>query len=119
MKVQTSNKYRDLIFIQLLKNAKLNEPEKEFKFNAKRRWRFDFAYPGLKIAIEIEGGIYSKGRHIRGKGFENDCEKYNTATSDGWHILRIPSHRLHEQETIELIKKTYDNKIVSLKSPNG
>jgi len=41
------------------------------------------------LAIEIEGGIWSRGRHTRGKGYHQDCEKYNEATILGWRILRF------------------------------
>lgn len=69
--------------------------ESEVKFHPLRRWRFDFADKERKIAIEIEGGIFSRGRHVRGKGFIADMEKYNTATSMGWRVYRFtPSNIL-------------------------
>ena len=64
------------------------EPVKEFKFHPKRRWRFDLAWPELKLAIEIEGGVWIRGRHVRGRGFKEDCEKYNAAVLLGWKVLR-------------------------------
>lgn len=60
----------------------------EYRFHPRRRWRFDYANPKFKVAIEQEGGIWIKGRHNRGKGFLNDMEKYNTATLMGWRVLR-------------------------------
>jgi very-short-patch-repair endonuclease len=53
-----------------------------------RHWRFDFALVPEQIAIEIEGGIWNKGAHTRGKHFESDAEKYNRATIMGWRVLR-------------------------------
>ena len=41
------------------------------------------------LLVEIEGGIYAGGRHTRGKGFENDCEKYNVAVLMGYSLLRF------------------------------
>ena len=80
--------------LELLAGVLLDElpgpkPIREFVFAPPRKWRFDFAYPEKKIAIEIEGGIWSAGRHTRGKGFESDCEKYNTATLLGWRVYRF------------------------------
>ncbi len=60
----------------------------EHRFHSIRRWRFDFAHLKHKVAIEIEGGIWTKGRHTRGKGYLKDCEKYNEAQILGWKVLR-------------------------------
>lgn len=61
--------------------------EEEYKF-CERKWRFDYANPRLKVAIEIEGGIWINGRHIRGRGYKNDMEKYNRAQILGWKVMR-------------------------------
>ena len=60
----------------------------EYQFHPERKWRADFAHPGYKIIIEIEGGAFSNGRHVRGRGRLNDMEKYNSAVLQGWKILR-------------------------------
>lgn len=64
-------------------------PEKEFRFAPPRKWRFDFAWPAQKVAAEVEGGIWVRGRHTRGKGFLNDMEKYNEAGRLGWRVFRF------------------------------
>ena len=61
---------------------------REYRFHPTRRWRFDFAWPDLKLAAEVEGGTWSGGRHTTGKGFEQDCQKYNAACELGWTVLR-------------------------------
>lgn len=63
-------------------------PKREWGFHKKRRWRFDFAYPEKKLAIEIEGGVFTFGRHNRPDGYKKDCEKYNSAIELGWLVLR-------------------------------
>ena len=65
------------------------DPETEYRFHDKRRWRFDFAFPEEKIAVEIEGGTFSKSRHTTGTGYEKDCEKYNAAVLNGWRVFRF------------------------------
>ena len=60
------------------------EPVREFQFHPQRKWRFDFAFPDQKIAVEVEG----RGRHQSFSGFEIDCDKYNAAAAMGWRVLR-------------------------------
>ena len=71
-----------------IRAVKLPEPVREHRFHETRKWRFDFAYPAQKLAIEVEGGVWSGGRHTRGSGFTNDCEKYNAALMNGWRVYR-------------------------------
>lgn len=68
--------------------------KREYKFDEDRRWRFDFAHPASKTAIEIEGGVWSNGRHTRGSGFVADCAKYNIAALDGWAVVRLTSEMI-------------------------
>ena len=67
---------------------------REYRFAPPRKWRFDFAWKADKVAVELEGGTWSGGRHTRGAGFEDDCEKYNEATRLGWRVLRFTSSML-------------------------
>ena len=79
-----------------IKWGKLPAPVKEFMFHPTRRWRFDYAYPDKKIAIECEGGIFVAGRHTRGMGFAKDCVKYNSATVLGWRVLRYTTKNIQD-----------------------
>lgn len=38
----------------------------EHRFHPVRKWRFDAAFPVRKIAVEIDGGVFVQGRHMRG-----------------------------------------------------
>lgn len=60
----------------------------EYVFCKGRKFRFDWAIPALSIAIEYEGIMKGKSRHVTITGFTNDCEKYNIATKLGWKVLR-------------------------------
>ena len=72
------------------------EPEREYRFHPVRRWRFDFAWEASKVAVECEGGVWVRGRHVRGSGFRKDCEKYNAATALGWRVFRVTPGMLDE-----------------------
>ena len=67
--------------------------EREYKFHPTRKWRFDY-FHNSGVAIELEGGIYTGGRHTRGSGFLKDMEKYNDAASRGILVFRVPSHKI-------------------------
>lgn len=102
----------------------------EYRFkglSGKRRWRFDFAVPVLKIAVECEGSQWGSlvkchrcgalvmkrygdklvpvreagGRHTRGVGFAGDIEKYTEAAAEGWFIARVTSAMLRKPEQRE------------------
>jgi len=77
-----------IVFCQLIKDENIAPPVAEFVFHPVRKWRFDFAWPECMLAVEIEGGIWTAGRHIRPVGMENDMIKYNAAAELGWRVLR-------------------------------
>lgn len=71
--------------------------EGEFKFHPIRRWRFDWASPAIKLAVELEGVTHygpSIGRHQTAKGLEADAEKYNAAIQLGWRVLRYTQRQV-------------------------
>jgi hypothetical protein len=76
----------------------IREPEKEFKFHPTRKWRFDYCWPDLRVAVEIEGGIWTRGRHTRGAGALGDMEKYNEAARMGWRVFRFTPDQLKKGE---------------------
>lgn len=86
----------------------LPEPVQEVRFDPVRRWRFDFAWPAHKVAVEIEGGTWSNGRHSRGEGFEADCEKYNAAALLGWIVLRVTPRMVDDGRALRLIEQAIE-----------
>lgn len=73
-----------------LRALKFPDWEEEYLFHPTRKWRLDFAWPDLKVAVEVEGGTFARGksRHTTGSGFHDDCVKYNAAAMLGWLVLR-------------------------------
>ncbi len=72
----------------------LPAPEREFRFAPPRRWRFDLAWPAMKVAVEIEGLTPGGGRHQRVDGYAADCQKYRAAVLVGWAVLRYATPEL-------------------------
>lgn len=87
--------FAELAFETQLKQMGISGFVREYRFHPTRKWRFDFAAPDEKIAIEIEGGIHSKGRHVRPKGYIGDLEKYNEAAWLGWRVLRYSTSQVN------------------------
>ena len=95
-------------FAQHVRSYKLTDPVRELKFHPTRKWRFDFSWPEQMIAVEIEGGTWSGGRHTTGSGFEKDCEKYNEAAALGWKVYRFTSGMISSGNAIDFVSKILD-----------
>ena len=74
----------------------LVDPEREFRFHPTRKWRFDFAWPAKRVAVEVDGGIFIRGRHVDPIGGHNDRSKHNAATAIGWKVLRYDARHLSD-----------------------
>lgn len=72
-----------------LKAAGAADFQREYRFHPERRWRIDIAYVAEKLAIEVDGGIYIGGRHVRGEGITADCEKASALAIGGWRLIRV------------------------------
>ena len=82
----------------------LPTPQREYRFHNKRKWRFDFAFPGIMFAIEVHGGGWVNGRHHRPGGFRKDCEKMAFAAIDGWTAIAVTPEQVRSGEAIEWIR---------------
>lgn len=100
----------------------LPKPEREYRFAAEhvgrgpgvisrlrqaglRDWRIDFAWPDKKLAVEVEGGGWTGGRHTRGKGFEQDMQKYHHVMRLGWTLYRCDGRLIKSGDAVLLIKQ--------------
>lgn len=77
----------------------------EYQFHSERKWKADFHITGTKLLIEVEGGIWSGGRHTRGKGYLGDMEKYNTAAKLGFTVLRYSTEQVKSGLAVKEIKQ--------------
>ncbi len=53
--------------------------------------------------MEIEGGIWTGGRHVRPAGFKADCEKYNALAVQGYALLRILPEWIENGKALTLL----------------
>ncbi len=80
--------------------------EREVRFHATRRWRFDFALPAHRLAVEVEGITFGvAGRHQRGAGVRADCEKYAEALCLGWRVLRVVPDQVKSGQALVWIER--------------
>lgn len=103
---QPRSELEELLLGQI-RQVRMPAPEREYRFARPRQWRFDLAYPHHTppIAIEVEGGQWVGGRHQRGKGFEDDCEKYAHAALLGWIVLRVTTNMVQDGRALQLIER--------------
>jgi len=98
------------LYKQIRKRIKLI-PKREYKFIPGRKFLADFAWPKLKLAIEVQGGTWlahGKGAHSWGPGRTRDCEKMNLAQINGWTVLQYTSDMIQSGEAIKEIVAYFD-----------
>ena len=81
--------------------------EIEFRFAPPRRWRFDLAWPDLKVAVEQEGGVWIQGRHSRGAGMVADMSKYNEAALLGYRVFRFTPQQIKSGEAYQFMLRVF------------
>lgn len=83
----------------------LPTPEREYRFHSTRGWRFDFAFVGFMVAVEVEGITPTGGRHQQVAGFESDAEKYAEAAAAGWVVLRFTGRQVRSAYAVRMIEQ--------------
>ena len=106
-------------FERLLRSVGLPAPVREHRFHPVRRWRFDYAWIEHKVALEVEGGVWTGGRHTRGAGFVGDMEKYNAATVAGWRVVRVVPGKICSSATVGMLESLLVLEKKSLQAPQA
>ena len=83
----------------------LPPPVLEYVFHPSRKWRFDLAWPDGRFAVEIQGGVYHQGRHTRGDGYTNDCEKLAEAVCLGWRVIYVTTEQIKNGQALAWIER--------------
>jgi hypothetical protein len=100
------NVYQDIV-LSVYRRAGLN-PVFEYRFHPVRKWRMDIAFLDAKVFVEVQGGIFVRGRHVRGAAMLKEWEKLNTAASMGWRCLFCQPSDVHKAEFIKLVKEAVE-----------
>ena len=83
----------------------------EHYFALPRKWRVDVALlepPGVLVpglAIEIDGGLFVRGRHSGGTGQLDDLEKHNALAERGWRVLRYTPKQVRDGSALAQIRR--------------
>jgi hypothetical protein len=94
----------DQLVIQV-RAAGLPEPVREHRFAPPRRWRWDLCWPDRLLACEVQGGVWSGGRHTRPRGYAADCEKRSEAAIRGWRIIEVTGDMVFSGQALALIER--------------
>lgn len=79
-------------------------PVLEWRFAPHRRWKADLGLPARGISVEVEGGAWTNGRHTRGKGYLEDCRKYNCAQLLGLLVIRVSPQEVESGMVLQLLE---------------
>ena len=80
--------------------------ETEHRFHPKRKWRFDFAWPEQRVALEVQGGIHmAKSGHNTASGITRDCEKANEAVVLGWKVLSVTADQIRDGSAVDWLRR--------------
>lgn len=67
---------------------------------------FDVVFPEYMIAVEIQGGIFNDGAHVRGVQYNRDVQKKRDALALGWHTIELTTTDLKKnarKATVEMV----------------
>ena len=85
--------------------AKLPAPVEQFRAIPGRRFRWDLAWPAQKLLVEVQGGIWTGGKHSTGVGVTRDCEKANLAALAGFRCLAVTSNHITSGKALRWIQE--------------
>lgn len=81
------------------------EPDREVELIPGRKFRWDFAWPAHRLAVEVQGGEWmAKGGHNSAQGLQRDCEKLALATLAGWRQLSVTGSMVRSGRALSLIE---------------
>ena len=65
-----------------------------------RRWRTDLALPDLRVGFEVDGSMFSGGRHGGTRSVVRDLEKRNAQACLGWKMIHVTPAMVNSGEAL-------------------
>ncbi len=108
------------LFCALCRQYGLPEPKAEYRFHPLRRWKFDWCWPELFLALEQEGGIYGRGKkcpacgrrpvgaHSSIANMKRDIEKYREAAILGYLVIRCLPDEIADGSIFPVLKRAVE-----------
>lgn len=86
---------------------------REYRACPPRKYVWDFAFPEIRLLIEVQGGTWRRGKtaHTSGEGVRRDVRKNNLAVLHGWHCIYLTSDmicRVGGSEALEIITQAIE-----------
>jgi very-short-patch-repair endonuclease len=105
--LRARREHLEITLLAHLRAVGLPLPERNWRFHPERQWALDFAWPDRRLAVEVEGGTWSDGRHVRGAGYEQDAIKYSEASILGWLLVRVTGAMVRDGRALDLIERAW------------
>ena len=100
------------LFAQQLAAARIAPaiPQYRFAMALGRKWTADFAWPDLKLLLEVDGGIFRRGggAHSHPTSIIRDMAKQNDATLLGWRVLRFTTDEIKSGHALRFLECVMD-----------
>ena len=94
------------LFLTLIQEAGLPEPETQYQFNPSRRWKADFSWPEYRIIAEVQGMTHVASRgHTSHSGIHRDYEKQNDAQLLGYRYFEFDRDMIESGMAVNVIAR--------------
>ena len=101
--------------LQWIEDLNLPSPQKEYRPGTAKKFRLDYAWTDVKIAVELNGATWSQKRmgHSSGKGIQRDYVKLNYCQILGWLVIQFDSS-MGELYCKEVLTKAFRSRGVEI-----
>jgi hypothetical protein len=103
---QQSEKGPKAAFLRQLAIAGISEPVREHVFAKPRRWRFDYCWPEMMIAVEYQGIFGARNTsHASVGNLKRDYRKFTEASLRGWLLILIDADSVQTGDALAWVER--------------